>query len=77
MKAGAVAPDALLVAQRLCEGLSKRNAAILDRMVGVHFEIALASKRQIHHRMFGKQRQHVVEERNAGFDRRLARAVNV
>ena len=57
--------------------LAQRDAAILHRVMRVHLQIALALQLQVHDRMLGEQRQHVVEKRDAGFDRGLSRAVNV
>jgi len=77
MKARAVTPDALLLAQRPGKRLPEDDAAILDRVVGVHRQIAPATERQIHDGVFGKQGEHVIEKRDAGLDGRLARSVNV
>jgi hypothetical protein len=77
VKPGAIPPDALLVPKRPDKGLPQRNAAILNRVVRVHLQIAPASKPQIDRRMLRKQRQHVVEEWNAGPDGGLARAIQV
>jgi hypothetical protein len=69
MKAVAVAADAAFVAERGGEGLAERDAAILDRVMRVHGEVAFAfAHLQIHGRVFGEQREHVVEERDAGFN---------
>ena len=77
MKARAVAADAAFVAERERERLAERDAAILDRVMRVHFQIAVAAQLQIHRRVLGEQREHVVEERDAGFDGGFALAVEV
>src|SRR5206468_6422752 len=45
--------------------------------MSVHLQIALATQMQIHDRMSGEERQHVVEKGDAGSDRRLPASVNV
>jgi len=75
MKTGAVAANALLVAERPRKCLSQHDPTILDRVVRVHVQITPAVEVQIHDGMPGKQGQHVVEERNAGFDFGPARTV--
>jgi RNA polymerase sigma factor (sigma-70 family) len=77
VEAGAVAADAGLVAQRFTNGLAQGEATIFDRMVGVHLEVAFAAQPQVHQGMFGKERKHVVKERDAGPDRGLASAVQL
>ena len=42
VKAGAVAANARFGAERFAEGLPERDAAIFDRVMGVHVEIAFA-----------------------------------
>ena len=45
-------------------------------MMRIHLQVAFAPQGQIDHRMLGEKRQHVIEERDAGFDRRLAFTVD-
>src|SRR2546427_12219102 len=45
--------------------------------MSVHFQVALATQMQIHDRMFGEERQHMVEKGDARFDQRLPVSVNV
>src|SRR6266567_8775889 len=45
--------------------------------MSVHLQVALATQLQIHDRVFGEERQHVVEKRDAGFDPRVPGSVNV
>src|SRR5882724_12900893 len=45
--------------------------------MSVHLQVALATQMQIHDRMFGEERQHVVEKGYARFDQRLPASVNV
>ena len=77
IKASAVTPDAAFVAERLRERLPERDAAILDGVVRVHLDVAFADQFQIHHGMFGEQREHVVEERDAGADGGFAGAIHI
>ena len=67
MKAGAVAADAAFVAERGRESLSERDAAIFDGVMRVHLQIACAAELQIHDRVSGEEREHVVEERRCRF----------
>ena len=71
----AVAADAGLVAQRLAERLAQANAHVLDRVVLVDVQVAGGLDGQIDGGVLGQQRQHVVEEADAGGDLRLAAAV--
>jgi len=48
MKTRTVTADALFVTQRARERLAERDAAILDRVMGVHFQITAAAQLQIH-----------------------------
>src|SRR5579862_653300 len=77
MKTGPVTADAAFVAERSGKGLPQHDAAIFDGVVCVHLEITLATEFQIHDRVFGEQREHVVEKGYAGFDRGFAMAVKV
>ena len=77
MKPRAVTADAFFVAERARERLAERDAAILDRVMRVHLEVAPAAQFQVHRRMFGEQREHVVEKRDAGFDRGFSPAIEV
>ena len=65
MKTCAVTPDALFIAQCLRKGLSQRDAAIFNRMVGIHRQITVATQIQIYDCVLCKQRQHVIEKRDA------------
>ena len=73
----AVAADAGLVAQRLPQGLAQADAHVLDRVMLVDVQVALGTHRQIAGRVLGQQRQHVIEEADAGRDLGLAGAVEV
>ena len=64
--------DTRLVAQALAERLPECNAAVLDRVVAVHLEVALAGKRQAEAAVHGKAVQHMVEKADAGVDAALA-----
>ena len=67
----------LLSPSAVRERLAEREAAILDGVVRIHFQIAVAFQLQINHGVFGKQREHVVKKRDAGFDGGFALAVEV
>ncbi len=43
----------------------------------VHRQIAVAAQIQIHRRVLGEQREHVVEKRDAGFDFGFSLAVEI
>ena len=73
----AVAADARLVAQRLLDGLADADADVLDRVVLVDLQVARGAHRQVDGRVPGQQREHVVEEADAGGDLRGAGAVEV
>jgi len=77
MEAVAVTTNAAFVAERGGEGLSERDTAILDGVVRVHGQIAVTFQLEINHGVLGKQREHVVEERDAGFDGGFAFAIEV
>ena len=72
-----VAADALLVAERLRHRLPERDADVLDRVVGVDLEVALRLHREVDHAVARDLVEHVVEERDARGEARLARAVEV
>ena len=75
VKASAVAAETFLVAERLDKRLPQCNPAILDGVVRVHGEIAVATQFQIYHPMLCKEGQHVIKKGNAGLDGSLARAI--
>ena len=64
MKTSAITTDSQLVVQRLHERLAERDAAILHRVMRVHFQIAVTTQREIHHRVLREKGEHVVEKRN-------------
>ena len=45
--------------------------------MGIHFNIPLAAKMEIHRGMLREERQHVVKERHTRFDRGLPGTVNL
>ena len=73
----AVAADAGLVAQGLLQRLAEADAHVLDRVVLIDVQVALGLNVQVDRRVLGQQRQHVIEEADAGGDLRCARAVEV
>src|SRR6185295_6073070 len=65
--------DALLVAHRLRHRLAEGDAHVLDRVVAVDVEVALGVDLEVDQRVAGD----VVEEADAGRQRRVAAAVEV
>ena len=70
-----VAADAGLVAQRFSNGLAQADAHVFDGVMLIDVQIADGLEFQVDRRMFGQEREHVVEEAHAGRDFRHARAV--
>ena len=66
-----------LVAQRLPQALAQGDADVLDGVVGVDVEVARGRQVQVEPAVAAELGQHVVEERQAGGDVGLARAVEV
>ena len=59
-------PDARLVAERLGERGADRDAAVLDGVVAVDLQVALARDVEVPPGVLAELLQHVVEERDAG-----------
>ena len=72
----AEAADAGLVAERLAQRLAEGEADVLDGVVLVDLEVAARPHGQVEEAVAGEALQHVVEERHAGVDGRLAGAVD-
>ncbi len=72
-----IAPDTLLVAQRLLQRLAQRDADILGRVVEVDMQVALRFQLDVDQAMARKLLEHVIQETNAGCDPVSARAVEV
>ena len=70
-----ITANAFFIAKCLFEGLAQCNADILNRVMLVDFEIALAGDRHIKERMAGEKRQHMIEKTDPARKRRLSRAV--
>jgi hypothetical protein len=66
VEASAISTNAYFVTQGFAKGLAQRDAAILDRVMRVYFQVPLATQAQIHHGMLCQQHQHVVEKWNPG-----------
>ena len=71
----ALGDKAGLVAQRLLESGAQRNADVLDRVVAVYIQIAVAGHTQIKQAVAGKAVQHMVKKADAGVQVGLAGAV--
>ncbi len=56
--------------------LAEHDAGVLDRVMKIDLHVALGAHFEIEERVLGEKRQHVIEERNARRDRRLAAAID-
>ena len=72
-----IAGDALHVAERLLDRLAERDADVLGGVVVVDVQVALGLDGQVDAGMARQQVEHVVEEADAGRDRRRAGAVEI
>ena len=72
-----IAGDALHVAERLLHRLAERDADVLGGVVVVDVQVALGLDRDVDARVARQQIEHVVEEADAGRNRRDAPAVEV
>jgi hypothetical protein len=73
----AVAADALAVADRLRDGLTERDADILDRVVIVDMRVAMRFDLEIDQTVSRDLVEHMVEKRHAGGQLLLAGAVEI
>ncbi len=73
----AVAADARFVAERLFQGLTKSDPNIFDGVVLIDVQIALCLHVQINRRVLRQQREHVVEEPDAGGNLALPGAIEI
>ena len=73
----AVTADPAAVAQTFLERRAEGAADILDRVVAVDVQVAVAANRKIEQRVAGQQREHVVEEAEAGLDVGLAGTIEI
>jgi hypothetical protein len=69
--------DAAPVTQRLVERLPEDDGDVLDGVVVVDVEVAVAVDGEIEQAVFGERVEHVVEEADAGVDDALAVTVDV
>lgn len=67
--------DTRLVAKGSVEGLAEADTDIFYGMVVVNLDVAFGSNGQIEEPMDRKQRQHMIEKRHTGIDRRLSLAI--
>ena len=72
-----VATDALLVAERLREGLPERDPGVFHRVMGVDVQIALGLDVQIDQAVARDLVEHVVEKRHAGGKPGYALAIEI
>jgi hypothetical protein len=63
-----VACDTLFIAERLFEGLAKRNADIFNRVVLINLKVAFATDRDIEQSVAGQKRQHMIQKTNTAGD---------
>ena len=57
--------------------LAEADADVFDRVVLIDVQVALGADREVDHRVLRQQREHVVEEADAGGDVGLAGAVEI
>jgi hypothetical protein len=77
VEAGSVSADAFFFTERLRDSRAQDQSAIFDGVMRIDFQVAPAAQTQVHHRMFGEEHKHVVQERNAGLHRGFAGAVQI
>src|SRR5882672_3668610 len=65
------------LSQRPVERFPQREGAILSRVMIVHLQIAFTGQRQIETRMARQRVEEMLEESDAGLDRRLAGAIEI
>src|SRR5690606_34024478 len=74
-RAAAITDDPLLVAERLGEAFSQADADVFDGVMRVDMQVAVRLDFEVEQRVPGEQREHVIEESDAGADLDLLRAV--
>jgi len=72
----AVADEALLVAERLDQGLAENDSSVLDGVVEIDVNITLGLHIEIEERVLGEKSEHVVEERNSRGYLRVSAAID-
>ena len=72
-----VACDPGLVAEGLADALAEHDAAVLDRVVEINVHIPIHREVEVDEPVAGKQRQHVIEERDASLDLRGPGSIKV
>jgi hypothetical protein len=73
----AVAHDALLVAKRLFESLSERDAYVFDRMVIIDVQIAAGADVEIECAVACDLLEHVLEKRDSGIKIRFSSPIEI
>jgi hypothetical protein len=73
----AVAAQALLVAERLGEGLAQGDADVLDGVVVVDVRVALAVNVEVDQAVADDLVEHVIEEGHAGIELALPAAIEI
>src|SRR5262249_12396062 len=68
---------ALHIAESLLYSLAKRDADILGRVMMIDVQVALGPDGNVHARMARKQVEHMIEETDAGRDRRAASSIEI
>ena len=72
-----VASNTGLVAQRLCDGLTERDADVFYRVVGVDIQVAGGLQFDIDHAMTRDLVNHVIEEWNSRVEFRFAFSIEI
>lgn len=73
----AVANNPSLVTECFRQRFAETDARVFYRVVMIDVQIALRGHRQVDQRVLRQQREHVIEETNAGVDLRLAGAIEI
>ena len=76
-KEKSIAADPAFFAECFFECLPKNDAGVFDRVVIINFDIARRFQLQIEESVAGKEREHVIEKGDAGFDFSDASAIDV
>ncbi len=68
----AVADNAMFIPEGLTDGLTEDDAGVFHRVMEVHMKVPFGAEGEVDQAMFGKKRQHVIEEPDPGVNIGLA-----